>query len=194
MSLSFLADGRRALILGLSTQWSSPTARQPYRYGGAVRPAQLSPEIEAALARAVHAIAAAVPLVGLNSADFLVDGGAFHLLEINPRPGATLDIVEPAGGSLFALHVAACDGHLPDAAPGHDGAMASAIVYADRDIRVTGRGWPDWTADRPHAGTSVGKGEPYCTVLARAPTPSEARRLVAERERMILRDEDAKAA
>ena len=97
----------------------------------------------------------------MNSADFLVDQGTFHFLEINPRPGATLDIFEPADGSLFALHVAACDGRLPDRVPAHDGAMAAAIVYADRDIRVPARDWPDWTADRPHAGTLVKAGEPF---------------------------------
>ena len=42
ISACFLADGQRAHVLGFSAQWSSPTARQPYRYGGAVRPAPLA--------------------------------------------------------------------------------------------------------------------------------------------------------
>src|SRR5882724_898023 len=65
---------------------------------GGVRPTGLAPQVEDALARAVQTIVAAAPLVGLNSADFLVREGAFHLLEINPRPGATLDMFEPAYG------------------------------------------------------------------------------------------------
>ena len=55
-----------------------------------------------------------MPLAGLNSVDFLVADDAVWLLEINPRPGATLDIFEPDGGSLFALHVQACGGVLPE--------------------------------------------------------------------------------
>jgi uncharacterized protein len=194
VSVSFLADGRRALVLGFSAQWSSPTPRQPFRYGGAVRLADLAPQVEDALARAVETIVAAVPLFGLNSADFLVNRQTFRLLEINPRPGATLDIFEPADGSLFALHVAACAGHLPDHAPALDGAAAAAIVYADRDIRVPALDWPAWTADRPQAGTSVNAGEPFCTVHAHAATASEARRLVNRRQTAILALAGARAA
>jgi len=194
VSVLFLADGRRAQILGFSAQWSSPTLRQPFRYGGAVRPAELAPQIEDVLARAVQTIVAAVPLVGLNSADFLVDGQAFHLLEINPRPGATLDMFEPADGSLFALHVAACAGGLPDRAPALDGAAASAVVYADRNIRVPALDWPAWTADRPQAGASVNAGEPFCTVHAHATTTAAARRLVDRRQTVVLTLADARAA
>ena len=86
------------------------------------------------LTQAVERLAQAIPLIGLNSADFLVDGDEFRLLEINPRPGATLDIFEPAEGSLFALHIAACEGELRAAPPCIDGARAAAIVYAERDI------------------------------------------------------------
>jgi predicted ATP-grasp superfamily ATP-dependent carboligase len=194
VSVSFLADGHRALILGCSAQWSSPTLRQPFRYGGAARPADVSRDVERALARAVQDIAATVPLVGLNSADFLVHGNAFHLLEINPRPGATLDIFEPADGSLFALHVAACARQLPDRAPALDGAAASAIVYADRDIRAPALDWPAWTADRPQAGISVKAGEPFCTVHARGETAAEARRFVERRQAAILTLAEARAA
>ncbi len=74
ISALFLADGERAGVLGFSTQWSLPTPYQPYRYGGAVRPAALAPHTADVLAASVHGLAAAMSLVGLNSADFLVDG------------------------------------------------------------------------------------------------------------------------
>ena len=96
VSALFLADGRRTMVLGFSAQWSAPTASQPFRYGGAVQPAVLEPETAAAMNEAVQRLGAMVPLRGLNSADFLVSGDVFTLLEINPRPGATLDIFEPA--------------------------------------------------------------------------------------------------
>src|SRR5262249_32922913 len=132
VSALFLADRRRALILGFSAQWASPTADPPFRYGGAVRPAAIAPTIGDVLAAAVQRLMQAIPLVGLNSADFLVDGDEFRLLEINPRPGATLDVFEPAEGSLFALHVAACEGELSATPLRLHGACAAAIVYAHR--------------------------------------------------------------
>jgi predicted ATP-grasp superfamily ATP-dependent carboligase len=188
ISLLVLADGRRALILGTSTQWSCPAPSRPFRYGGATRPASLASELVSKLTFAVQRLTALTGLVGLNSFDFMVDGSAFQLLEINPRPGATIDIFEPPGSqSLFALHIDAAHGHLPDRAPVLDSAAASAIVYAPADIpRVPSFDWPEWTADRPIAGSSISAQSPLCTVLARAATAARARQLVEERAQAIL--------
>jgi predicted ATP-grasp superfamily ATP-dependent carboligase len=187
VSALFLADGRRAVVLGFSAQWSAPAPQKPFRYGGAVRPASLSPRLAQGLAKAVATFVAAVPLVGLNSADFLVDGDEFRLMEINPRPGATLDIFEPPGGSLFALHLAACHGELPAGLPRIEGAAAAAIAYAGRDIAsLAALPWPAWTADRPQAGIAVTAGDPLCTVLAHAATAAEATTLLAQRLETVL--------
>jgi predicted ATP-grasp superfamily ATP-dependent carboligase len=122
----------------------------------------------------------------LNSADFMVDGDDFWILEINPRPGATLDIFEADGASLFTLHTGACAGDLPDEAPRLDGAKASAIFYAERDVIAPERfEWPSWSADRPNAGIAIKAGEPLCTVHAAAATGVEARALVDERSASV---------
>jgi uncharacterized protein len=187
VSALMLADGRRAMVLGFSAQWSSPTPSQPFRYGGAVQPAALAPDTADAMIDAVQRLVPEMPLIGLNSADFLVDGHGFQLLEINPRPGATLDIFEPSNGSIFALHIAACEGALPARPPTFEQARASAIVYADRDIAaVPALDWPPWTADRPAIGTSVGNGDPLCTVFASAVTAGAARQLAEDRVTTIL--------
>ena len=187
ISALVLANGRDALVLGFSRQWSAATAQQPFRYGGAVTPAGLGPATEAALAKAVQRVMTAVPLVGLNSVDFLVDNDAFWLVEVNPRPGATFDIFATEQGSLFALHLDACRGVLPEGAPALAGARASAIVYAEHDIAfapsVT---WPEWAADRPAVGTAIAAGEPLCTALARAETPDAARQVLARRIDTVL--------
>ena len=127
-------------------------------------PAALADEITGAVERLV----AATGLVGVNSADMMVGDGGFRLLEVNPRPGATVDIFDRALGiSLFDLHVRACAGDLPGTGSRPGAAFASAIVYADRDLVVPAwLSWPRWTADLPEAGTPIGEGGPVCTVLA----------------------------
>jgi uncharacterized protein len=183
----FLADGKRAVVLGFSAQWSSPTPRQPYRFGGAVRPAILAPRAAAALSTAVHRLAAAMSLVGLNSADFLVDGERFWLLEVNPRPGATLDIFELSEGSLFGLHMAACAGELVAPPRYANGAKASAVVYAENDIpSVPALAWPDWTADRPREGTAIKTGQPVCTVYADSSAVAAAKAITDQRRVTVL--------
>ena len=133
-------------------------------------------------------IVAATGLRGLNSADFMVRGAAFDLLEINPRPGATLDIFDlDPEAPLFDLHCRACVGELPAAwqAPGR--AAACRVVYARRALVVPpGFRWPRWSADRPAPGTGIGRGEPLCTVLARGRDAASARALAEERASDIL--------
>jgi predicted ATP-grasp superfamily ATP-dependent carboligase len=134
--------------------------------------------MEAALRR----LTTHVPLSGLNSADFLVGDGTFHLLEINPRPGATLDLFEPDGDSLFTLHVEACHGRLPARVPPLGDAMAGAIIYADPAIAsLPAIDWPEWTADRPAPCSRFDRDEPLCSVFARAGTADAAKRLLEER-------------
>jgi predicted ATP-grasp superfamily ATP-dependent carboligase len=186
VSALLLANGVTAVVLGFSEQWGCPTPRQPFRYGGAVRPADIAPGLVERLAESACRLAAALSLTGLNSADFMVDGDDFWILEINPRPGATLDIFEADGASLFSLHMGACAGDLIDDAPRLDGAKASAIFYAERDVVAPQRfKWPDWSADRPNAGIAIKAGEPLCTVHAGAATGLEARALVDERSALV---------
>jgi predicted ATP-grasp superfamily ATP-dependent carboligase len=191
VSALLLANGVSAIVLGLSTQWANPTSRQPFRYGGAVQPADIPLGVARRIEKAACRLAAALSLTGLNSADFMVDGGDFWVVEINPRPGATLDIfetgdVETGRDSLFSLHIAACSGDLVDEAPQLDGAKASAICYAARDLTAPHRfGWPDWSADRPNPGIAIGAGEPLCTVHADACSAADAKALLDERMALI---------
>jgi len=182
VSALMLGCENKALILGFSSQWANPSPDAPFRYGGAVQPADLSEDMHSRLAQAANAVSRELGLVGLNSVDFLVSGEDWRLVEVNPRPGATLDIFHPMAGSLFALHVDACHGRLPTRAPVFSGADAAAIVYARHRIaKMPAFAWPEWTADRQRPETSVEAGAPLCTVLATAATAGEARRLVLQR-------------
>jgi predicted ATP-grasp superfamily ATP-dependent carboligase len=195
VSALVLADGHRAVVLGFSAQWSSPAPHRPFRYGGAVQPAAIDRATAKAMIEAVQQLVPTTSLVGLNSADFLVSESGIQLLEINPRPGATLDIFEPSDASIFATHIAACEGILPAGAPSYEQARASAIVYAQREVAALPvLGWPPWTADRPGVGTCIAEGDPLCTVLACAASATGARALAQRRAAMILAGTNAGAA
>lgn len=188
VSALFAGTGTSARVLGFSEQWAAPTSRAKWRYGGAARPAELSQDLEARLTDTVERVAQCFDLKGLGSADFLVNGGDFYLLEINPRPGATLDIFDSEAEPLLRIHLeAVLDNRLPTALRNLQAAAASAIVYATEPITVSQTMiWPDWTADRPRIGERIDKDRPICTVWARSRTKVEARRLVDERIESIL--------
>jgi uncharacterized protein len=183
-----IGDGRQSEIVGLSAQWTAPSARHAFQFGGAVRPAFPVPACSQQLQDAASQISAALTLRGLNSIDFLVEGSDFHLLEINPRPGATLDIFEDSEGRLLQAHVDACRGSLPRSPLIFSRARASSIVFAQEDlISMPDLAWPAWCGDRQKPGTQVLRGEPICSIFADADEPSEARRLVDDRIEDFLR-------
>ena len=151
VSALVLGDGARCRVLGFSEQWSTFQNGRPFRFAGAARPAALSRSLEAQLASAIERVYAAVPLVGSTASISWRRIATIALLEANPRPGATFDIFEPittGPDTLLGQHVAACEGRLARAV-GLDGACASQIVYADREIGCLPKlDWPDWARDR----------------------------------------------
>jgi predicted ATP-grasp superfamily ATP-dependent carboligase len=196
---SFLADGRSAFLLGFSEQWSSPKpGSHSYRFGGLLQPAEIGAQVAAALPPVLDTLARELRLVGLNSLDLIVAGDAFHVLEVNPRPGANLDIFD--GGDpngLFGLHAAACEGRLPRQWTPPPNATAMAVLYADRALQVpTPIAWPAWVADRPAPGARIEPGAPICTVLAAGSSRDGVRQSIAAREAFVfaqLRDVDVAA-
>ncbi|MCB4800941.1 putative ATP-grasp superfamily ATP-dependent carboligase [Methylobacterium brachiatum] len=171
-ALNFLADGRTMQVLAVTEQWCAPSPMRPYRYGGALVGAAaeappLPEPLLQAVAAAVESLIAATGLRGLASADFLADETGWWLTEINPRPGATLDILDRRSTPLLAAHIEASLGAMPALGPQPADAAAAQICYADREhAPVPDCPWPDHVRDRPRPGTVVRRDAPLCTVLA----------------------------
>ena len=127
------------------------------------------------MAAAAEGVSAALGLVGLVSFDFLLNGEEPFLLEVNPRPGATLDVFDDDSGSLFKSHIAACLGHeTPPPAP-MPGASAAGVLYAgEGPFTAPPLAWPEWTADRPCPGTRIPRYRPVATVAAAGETAAAA--------------------
>ncbi|HYL17120.1 MAG TPA: ATP-grasp domain-containing protein [Burkholderiales bacterium] len=187
LSALFAADGTQAQVLGFNEQW---TADMPwcarYCYGGAVTCADLPQAVEGEIARIASRLVAATALKGINGVDFILDGGRAFVLEVNPRPTATIELYDrDVDGGMLALHIRACSGELPSR-PRLNGARAHAIVYAATVLRVPLRiDWPAWCTDLPEAGSTIPAGAPVCSVHAAAETAAQARQLaIMRREQM----------
>ncbi|ODA68790.1 ATP-grasp domain protein [Methyloligella halotolerans] len=187
VSLLFVANGREITPLGFSAQWPSPSPRSPWRYGGAVRPAGLGAALEERMASWVAALARAFGLIGLGSADFLVQGDEAWLLEINPRPGATLEIFDDPGNPLISFHLDAVTERKLPSLRGMRDAAASAVVFAEHGVTIPHSfDWPEWASDIPKPGEHIARNGPICTVMAREKTTDRARQLAETRVRDIL--------
>lgn len=166
--LSILADGRTAVAIGACRQLHDPAPGMPWRFSGVVGPLPLPKPVADELVRAAVGLTRRFGLRGLLSLDVMLDGDRWWLLEVNPRPGAALDVLDPPGGGLLAAHVAAArDGRIFALQQQDATIRARRVVYAPSDSRAPRAvRWPDWVHDRPAAGTRLGAGEPIATVSA----------------------------
>jgi uncharacterized protein len=181
LSALFLADRNKAHIIGFSRQWSSPSKTTPYRYGGAVRLRRHDREKTVVIGDWLTALTLRTGLAGLCSADFIDGNCGLHLIEINPRPGATLDIFDCEETPLIREHLRAVMG-CSISRPTYNGSAASAIAYTARAISAFAHvAWPAMTADHQMSGTALAAGDPVCTVFATADSATAAMRAVKSR-------------
>jgi uncharacterized protein len=166
-SLCFLATRYGVHPLGFNTHVNlQATSSAPYRYGGAIAGALLSPATKTTCVDYANALAAAFGLRGLCGFDFICEGSLAQVVDINPRPPATFDLlIDPAGA--FAAHIAACRGEPLVPPTPHVPPRGHLVCYAPHPIHVPkSLNWPAWTADRPPRGAEIPTGAPVCSVYA----------------------------
>jgi predicted ATP-grasp superfamily ATP-dependent carboligase len=169
-SALFLAADGEARIVGWQRLLLAPTRERPFRYGGVACDDALPTLAKARIAAIVDALARRLPLRGLSGLDFLVDGEAVQVLELNPRPTASLALYPML--NPFALHVDACAGRLPSAPLTHDWRpCGEAVLYAEAPMRIPAdHRWLPNCADLPDGAADFAPGEPVCSVRASAPS------------------------
>ncbi len=131
--------------------------------------------------------------VGLVGVDLIVDAaGRLTVIEVNPRPTASMELFERSGaGSIAGSHLAACGFATPVDIPLEQPPVAPALNWAkavlfaaqstaisqsliDRLVRETSPwtqadgGWPA-LADIPRPGQTIAAGAPVVTIFAVAP-------------------------
>lgn len=200
---SYLAAGSTASFLGLAEQLAAPAfdGSAPFRYGGSIT-VPLDEDDRNLLEELGARLAGEFALCGLFGVDLIRDvAGRWWLLEVNPRPTASMDLWEsPTAPPLVAMHVDAFrSGCLPSRPlPSGSTMRARRVVYsgtlcgsvppelAELLLRgADGRG--QYTiADVPATGSFVAPDQPLVTLFATGATREELLAALVEAERNVL--------
>jgi len=201
LAVGFAASAAGARLLGVSRQlvgraWCRAAA---FAYCGSVAlpPETLPRGVRDQLERLGRLLAGEFGLRGLIGVDVVVDRRCrLHVIEVNPRPTASLELYERATGeSLARAHLAACGIACPagdrPAETARPGSWAKAVLFAERAIACDPRplaaldglaaawteadGWPA-LADIPGPGGGIARGAPIVTIFAHAATAGAALR------------------
>ncbi|MBU7045326.1 MAG: ATP-grasp domain-containing protein [Theionarchaea archaeon] len=166
-SASFLGDGEKSVVLSVNEQLigKKEFGARKFWYCGNVTPVFVDDEkIEEICEKLVKEFG----LKGSCGID-LVANDDLYLMEVNPRPQATLEIVEKSlRVNMFVLHEQACNNILENPKNSRK-TWGKAIVYTEEDVIMPDtRTWLDygWVKDVPHSFERIKKGEPVCTVIA----------------------------
>jgi predicted ATP-grasp superfamily ATP-dependent carboligase len=191
LSVLFVADRKRAARIAVSEQLIAPVGARPFVYGGAIGPIALAPPVLQYLDHRLDAIVAATGLVGLGSLDFLLDGERCNVLEVNPRPSATMALYDADfARGLLQAHLDACGaGSLP-APRVTRGVRGARIVFAGAAGCIDARTCAQlaampWCHDVPCAGTRFEAGDPLCSVSAAGDDVDTVRARLAARARQL---------
>lgn len=190
MSALFLADGREARLVALNRLIVRRLGSHPFVYRGAIGPI-VDGALQRRIAQALTQLVPAFDVRDLASLDFMLADDVPFLLEINPRPSASMAL-HPASlpGGLMRAHVRALDGVLPQAPEHAPGLRGAETLFARRRCRIdvsladTLAGMTD-CHDLPAAGAQFAHGDPVCTVSATGETAAGVEVALAARKTWI---------
>jgi uncharacterized protein len=191
MSATLLCNGSEARVLGINRQLVHAVAGHRFMFCGVVGPVPTTPGVALQVQHIAQQLSVAFHLRGLCSLDFLLDGDNISVLEINPRPPASLLLYPGA----LAAHLRACShGDLPRAWP-MQGVRGQRIVFAQKSVQLSASmqqrllNWPH-CHDLPNNATThaitFAAGEPVCSVQAQADSAAQVLALLNQRHDTLL--------
>ena len=188
-SIVFVANGTHAVPLALTRQLAGDPAfgAHGFAYCGSI----LEPHHPSLLARAMElarGVTREFGLRGVCGVDFIARDAVPYAIEVNPRPTASMELVERAtGSSIWLAHAAGCTGAVLAPVPLAAHAEGKAVLYARRTVVLgdTTR-WladPD-VRDVPAPGERITRGSPICTIFARERTSARCYAALVRRARI----------
>lgn len=170
-SVLFIADGEKARPISLNQQFCRAPLQQDFRLQAITNRLTTDENSKARLANICQKLTMTLTLRGFQSLDFIIGaGGEIRILELNPRPGASLQCL-PTDWPLINWHLDACQGRLP---PIEDWPAAASRLwygaYADTGLTIPASfNWPVYACDLPAAGMHIARNQIICSLLLDCP-------------------------
>lgn len=193
-SVLFLADGQQAQVVGFNSQWLVRLSEtQEFVFSGVVNCTGLPDKHKALVSGWLEQLVPAFGLKGLNSLDFIYAGECSYVLEINPRPSASMQLYDE---DLLVRHIQACEGTVGAASAALTPEIGRLkpppqigyqVVYAEQDLTVPVQfEWPPWCMDLPKPGDRCRAGQPICSIIAHQKNSQSAVEQLRIKQQLII--------
>ena len=187
-SALFVANAQETRLIGFSRQWVTTDKNdQVFMFSGVINNQEANlRQHSKAIQTWIDKLTVEYALLGLNGIDFIIRDDHCWLLEINPRPTASMALYVQEL-DLFNLHINACNGHLPEKGDMQTTQIrAYQIIYANASLAIPADlSWPEWASDRPKPGAIIDTQQPICSIIASAKTAESVLRTLQSRTQII---------
>jgi methenyltetrahydromethanopterin cyclohydrolase len=184
-SVLFLANGSDVQVIGFNTQWTINNQEDAeFVFAGIINACRLTDQQQCQIVVWIKQLVLRFGLRGLNSLDFIQDGDDSYVLEINPRPSASMQLYE---SDLFHKHILACQGILTEISE-KQGCIGFQYIYAERDMVIPELFiWPEWCMDIPAPATLIYTGQPICSIIAQKNQPEQVLAQLMLRQQQLFK-------
>ncbi len=188
-TLAFVAGGGRLLWSGFNRLYTKAyNSRLCFLFAGAINRTGLDAPVRNIVGEYARRLGKYLDLQGWHGLDFMLDAtGHPRVLELNPRPGAALELWEQPGWSALEAHLRGCEAVAVRARPA-GGVRAFRILYAPDSLRIPEDWrWPVWCSDLPAPGSRISAGRPVCSLHAEGETVGAVENILRQRANWLER-------
>ncbi len=186
-SILFVTNQNDTRILSINEQLAE---QNNFVLAGIEAPLKISDANLTRLTTAVSQLIQATQLKGINSLDFIIDDNDdLFILEVNPRPSASMALVDKEI-DLINLHLAGCSNEtLPDISIHQQRQAYRGFYYLFSPQQLTikaGIEWPSYCSDIPPVDTIIEQGQPICSFFAYANNAEQCQKIRLTRQHYLL--------
>lgn len=184
-SVLFLAVKGAVQVIGFNTQWCCELGQQAFVFEGIRTGSDLSQAQKALVIGWLQRLVMAFALQGLNSLDFICTDEGCYVMEINPRPSASMQLYS---ADWLGQFIQGCLGDMPLTTITTESVCRGyQVVFAVQPVLIPhGFAWPEWCVDRPKATTIIATTQPICSIIAHDPCWQQVMQLLQTRQQSLL--------
>lgn len=185
-SVLFIANGSEYKIIGFHKQYFTQIGDNDFIFSGVINQPEVNEAVVHRIKKILDSLVTEYSLKGINSLDFIEKNDQCHVLEINARPSASLNLYHT---DLFSQHINSCllKGEIKKIIRLKN-YQAYKIVFAETETKIGHQLiWPQWSRDIPHKGVIIKTGMPICSIIAGGKNKRQVERLLLLRQQQLIK-------
>lgn len=185
MSVLFISNASGHQICGYHKQYTSTIGKQPFIFSGIISYTDLAESIKKQLTLYIEKLIHHFNLKGLNSLDFILKNKQCYVLEINPRPSASMQLYDD---DLITQHINSClDKLFKTQNTPTSYCKAYQIIFAKKDTLIKESiQWPEGVVDIPQSGSFVYTNQPICSIIAKGKSEHSVLKQLQLKQRTVI--------